>query len=284
MKVHQRRGRSRRGSSDAKRLRPQATHGRTYDLKISEEALSALWYEVLAARLRLKRDKKLGRETPRGVTLLAEMNLPLVVRRYRVRKTDAGHRVDQTIKGSGVETPGVGEPDPAAGTERADAADELSNDFATDQPRWPLSRQSAAAPVMLASVGAAGIEHSGNVTLYLPKDLSRWLTDHHDASRISYPEIVLNAISWAAAGDGLSEIFSSYGNGIRANDLLGRVPVPSTPVRGSNGRQTRKVQFREDHMRVIIGLARIWTGDNRNAFFVGVLAAYRDDKIRRPAD
>jgi hypothetical protein len=32
-------------------------------------------------------------------------------------------------------------------------------------------------------------------------------------------------------------------------------------------------------MQVIISLARTWTADNRNAFFVGVLSAYRDDQL-----
>jgi len=43
-------------------------------------------------------------------------------------------------------------------------------------------------------------EHSGHVTLYLPGDLNKWLAEHHDRTGVSYPGIVLNAISWAAAG------------------------------------------------------------------------------------
>ncbi|MFE4835285.1 hypothetical protein ACFRAU_11475 [Arthrobacter sp. NPDC056691] len=122
----------------------------------------------------------------------------------------------------------------------------------------------------------AAEEHSGHVTLYLPKDLNRWLGEHHDSTDISYPGIVLNAISWAAGENRLGDIFAPKDSPIPANDIFGRAPAVSKHARGSIEPETRPLRFRRDHMRVIISLARTWTADNRNAFFVGVLTAYRN--------
>ena len=118
-------------------------------------------------------------------------------------------------------------------------------------------------------------EHSGHVTLYLPKDLNQWLGEHHDSTGISYPGIVLNAISWAAADNKFAEIFAPDDSPIPANDIFGRAPTKPKPARGAVEPETRPLRFRKDHMRVIISLARTWTADNRNAFFVGVLTAFR---------
>jgi hypothetical protein len=119
-------------------------------------------------------------------------------------------------------------------------------------------------------------EHSGHVTLYLPKDLNQWLGEHHDSTEISYPGIVLNAISWAAGENRFGEIFAPVDSPIPANDIFGRAPALPKLARGSVEPETRPLRFRKDHMKVIISLARTWTADNRNAFFVGVLTAYRD--------
>jgi hypothetical protein len=119
-------------------------------------------------------------------------------------------------------------------------------------------------------------EHSGHVTLYLPKDLNQWLGEHHDSTDISYPGIVLNSISWAAGENRFGEIFAPKDSPIPANDIFGRAPTIPKHARGSVEPETRPLRFRRDHMKVIISLARTWTADNRNAFFVGVLTAYRN--------
>jgi hypothetical protein len=124
-------------------------------------------------------------------------------------------------------------------------------------------------------------EHSGYVTLYLPGDLNHWLAEHHDATGVSYPGIVLNAISWAAGENRLAQIFAPVDSPIPANDIFGRAPAIAKPVRGAVEPETRPIRFRKDHMQVIISLARTWTADNRNAFFVGVLSAYRDDQTQQ---
>lgn len=118
-------------------------------------------------------------------------------------------------------------------------------------------------------------EHSGHVTLYLPKDLNQWLGEHHDTTGISYPGIVLNAISWVAAENRFGQIFAPDDSLIPANDIFGRAPATPKLARGSVEPETRPLRFRKNHMKVIISLARTWTADNRNAFFVGVLTAYR---------
>ena len=129
-----------------------------------------------------------------------------------------------------------------------------------------------------AKIEPAEEEHSGHVTLYLPKDLNQWLGEHHDSTGISYPGIVLNAISWAAAENQFGRIFAPENSPIPANDIFGRAPLTPKLARGSVEPETRPVRFRKDHMRVIISLARTWTADNRNAFFVGVLTAYRNQE------
>ncbi|UKA56733.1 hypothetical protein LFT45_22720 (plasmid) [Arthrobacter sp. FW305-BF8] len=133
-------------------------------------------------------------------------------------------------------------------------------------------------PTVIAQekIEPAGEEHSGHVTLYLPKDLNRWLGEHHDSTDISYPGIVLNAISWAAGENRFGDIFAPKDSLIPANDIFGRAPAIPKHARGSLEPETRPLRFRRDHMRVIISLARTWTADNRNAFFVGVLTAYRN--------
>lgn len=140
-----------------------------------------------------------------------------------------------------------------------------------EKPR-ETPEQPAAAPV---KIEPADEDHSGHVTLYLPKDLDQWLAAHHDKTRVSYPGIVLNAISWAVGENRMAEIFAPVDSPIPANDIFGRAPVISRPERTAEPK-TRPIRFRKDHMRVIISLARTWTADNRNAFFTGVLSAYRD--------
>lgn len=154
------------------------------------------------------------------------------------------------------------EPDTAEVAPAAEYGDQLASAVVT-----PVSAS--------AKIKPTEEEHSGHVTLYLPKDLNQWLGKHHDSTGISYPGIVLNAISWAAAENRFGQIFAPDDSPIPANDIFGRAPAIPKPVRGSIEPETRPLRFRKDHMRVIISLARTWTADNRNAFFVGVLTAYR---------
>lgn len=177
----------------------------------------------------------------------------------------AADAVDDAVTGgvvAAVEAPADVEPD----TEVADEA--------------PAAAGEERAPVPVR-IEPAEEEHSGHVTLYLPGDLNKWLAEHHDRTGISYPGIVLNAISWAAGGNRLGGIFAPADSPIPADDIFGRAPVITKPARGSNDHETRPIRFRRDHMQVIISLARTWTADNRNAFFVGVLSAYRDDQTKQ---
>ncbi|WP_156144196.1 hypothetical protein [Sinomonas humi] len=236
---------------------------------ISKEALAAGWRNVLAARLRLKRDKKFRRRTPRRVWFLAEINLPQVHPRYRVLHTEVGRRIHSL-----VETPAVRAPNLADGTGPVAAAVEPTEE-GRDLPPQPASR----APVVVvapAAVDAGEAEHSGNVTLYLAKELNQWLSEHHWASGLSYPDIVLDAVSWAAAGDRFSEIFSPDSSTVPLNDIFGRPRVPSRPSLGPSEAETRAMRVRKDHLKVIDALASTWTGGNRNAFLVDVLKAYRE--------
>lgn len=264
MSVHLRHRRSRRRASGSKR------HDRTYDLKISAEEHAALWNEVRAARLRLKHDKKSGRGTPPRVRVLAAMNLSAVERRYRVLQTEAGHSAHSL-----VDTPGVGARNLAQGTEPAAAAVEPSEE-GRDLPSQPASSAPVVPPVAPSSVEAGDAEHSGHVTLYLAKDLNRWLAEHHWASGLSYQDIVLDAVNWAAAGDQLTEIFSPDSSTVPLNDIFARPRVPSRPSLGPAEAETRAVRFHRNHMKVINRLAGTWTGGNRNALLVDALTAYRE--------
>ncbi len=150
------------------------------------------------------------------------------------------------------------------------------NTAAAASPVQGVGRPAPAVDVTApAKIEPAEEEHSGHVTLYLPKDLNQWLGDHHDSTGISYPGIVLNAISWVAAENRFGQVFAADDSQIPANDIFGRAPAVPKLARGSVEPETRPLRFRKDHMRVIISLARTWTADNRNAFFVGVLTAYR---------
>lgn len=151
-----------------------------------------------------------------------------------------------------------------------------SNTAPVALPVLPVDRPATAVDVTAqAKIEPVEEEHSGHVTLYLPKDLNQWLGEHHDSTGISYPGIVLNAISWVAAENRFGEVFAPDDSQIPANDIFGRAPAIPKLARGSVEPETRPLRFRKDHMRVIISLARTWTADNRNAFFVGVLNAYR---------
>lgn len=158
---------------------------------------------------------------------------------------------------------------PAAAADAADTAAEADSAPAETATTGPVK------------VAPAEDEHSGHVTLYLPGDLNRWLAGHHDATGVSYPGIILNAISWAAGENRLGEIFAPVESPIPANDIFGRAPTIPKLARGTVEPETRPIRFRRDHMQVIISLARTWTADNRNAFFVGVLSAYRDEQSKQ---
>jgi hypothetical protein len=160
----------------------------------------------------------------------------------------------------------------------ADAAEEPAADTAAVAASAESENQPAPTVAAPAMIEPAEEEHSGHVTLYLPKDLNRWLGEHHDSTGISYPGIVLNAISWVAGENRFAQIFAPEDSPIPANDIFGRAPAIPKLARGSIEPETRPLRFRSDHMRVIISLARTWTADNRNAFFVGVLTAYRDQQ------
>lgn len=154
---------------------------------------------------------------------------------------------------------------------------------ATEAPQPATTTVADAEPAAAVQATAPVVEpvvedHSGHVTLYLPKELNEWLGKAHANSGVSYPGLVLNAISWAASESKLAEIFAPEDSPIPSNDIFGRAPTIAKPVRGSIEPATRPLRFRKDHMQVIIGLARTWTADNRNAFFVGVLSAYRDQQ------
>lgn len=164
-------------------------------------------------------------------------------------------------------------PDTPAG--EPDTVGKHEADTTADASPLQSEDQTSANAISPAKVEPAAEEHSGHVTLYLPKDLNRWLGEHHDITEISYPGIVLNAISWAAAENRFEQIFTPDDSPIPANDIFGRAPAMPKLARGSVEPETRPLRFRKDHMRVIISLARTWTADNRNAFFVGVLTAYR---------
>lgn len=163
-----------------------------------------------------------------------------------------------------------------------ESAPEIPDDPAEepDKAEEPVQSVDQAAQGVAAkaapTIEPAEEEHSGHVTLYLPKDLNQWMGEYHDGTAISYPGIVLNAISWAAEESKFSRIFAPDDSPIPANDIFGRAPGILKPARGSVDQETRPLRFRRDHMKVIISLARTWTADNRNAFFVGVLTAYRN--------
>ena len=263
------------------------TDDQTYELKMSDQSLSAQRREVRAARLRLRRDKGLGVEVPAGVVQLAGIDLPPVAIRYRLahpaqpgaggkasrsyskrRQAGSNHELNQAIQASATET--------TDGMEQPHAADTGRPEQSAVLPLEPFSGKRIGGAATFVAVQNFEVEHSGNVTFYLPIDLNRWLTDQHNALGVSYPDLVLNTISWAAKGDRLREIFPPDDSGITDDDLFGRPPVRPKPSADFSGMETRRMRFRKDHMKVIIGLARRWTEDNRNAFFVGVLKAYRD--------
>ncbi|MBE4720548.1 hypothetical protein [Pseudarthrobacter sp. AB1] len=179
-----------------------------------------------------------------------------------------------------LEAPSVRVAAPEPAPEVADPAEApASNTAAAAAAASPVQAVDRPAPAFdvtaQAKIEPAEEEHSGHVTLYLPKDLNQWLGEHHDSTGISYPGIVLNAISWVAAENRFGQIFAPDDSQIPANDIFGRAPAIPKLARGSVEPETRPLRFRKDHMRVIISLARTWTADNRNAFFVGVLTAYR---------
>jgi hypothetical protein len=171
--------------------------------------------------------------------------------------------------------------DPGAPSGETDTVEESESDIgAAASPVQSMDQPVPTVAVMApAKIEPAEEEHSGHVTLYLPKDLNQWLGEHHDSTGISYPGIVLNAISWAASAENqLGRIFAPDDSPIPANDIFGRAPLTRKLAHGSVEPETRPLRFRKDHMRVIISLARTWTAGNRNAFFVGVLTAYRNQQ------
>lgn len=171
--------------------------------------------------------------------------------------------------------------DAPAGEPHTDGKPELDPPSGTSpEPSLDQPAPAVAVAKVAPTIDPAEEEHSGHVTLYLPKDLNQWLGEHHDNTEISYPGIVLNAISWAAAENRFGQIFAPADSPIPANDIFGRAPAIPKPARGLVEPETRPLRFRRDHMKVIISLARTWTADNRNAFFVGVLTAYRDHQTQ----
>lgn len=203
--------------------------------------ISALPRRILAARLKVEMDGRLGRSSPPTVKRLARIKVPLII-----------------------------EPGPPAPVSPLSAPTEHhAGEAAILSPNTTVSRTT---PITVTS---AEDNHSGHVTLYLPKELNAWLRGLHDESLLSYPDIVLNAISWAASAGQFGRIFARDYITVPANDIFGRKPAFAKNPGASGGQSTRPVRFRKEHMQVIVSLARTWTADNRNAFFVGVLRAYR---------
>lgn len=192
-----------------------------------------------------------------------------------VAPVDQDQRVPETAP---EPAPGVLETSPASepAPEIPDTPQEPESNTAAMTSSVEPEDQPAPAVAAPAKIEPAEEDHSGHVTLYIPKDLNQWLGEHHDSTGISYPGIVLNAISWAAGENRFGQIFAPDDSPIPANDIFGRAPAIPKLARGSIDPATRPIRFRKDHMQVIISLARTWTADNRNAFFVGVLTAYRE--------
>lgn len=66
------------------------TSRKTYDPTKRDQVRSILRREILAARLKVTLDQKLGRETSRSVKLLSELELPPLVRQVRGADDDRG--------------------------------------------------------------------------------------------------------------------------------------------------------------------------------------------------
>ena len=246
--------------------------------------------KILAARLKLALDAQFGRESSSAVKRMAGMEVPVIIeskhRAKQVREDAVAPKTNDIRVGLPQFIPSgridMG-PEVPAGREPAEHTDETSLETATTVSLTGsvgVLTASAVSRDASVSILPAEEEHSGHVTLYLPKDLNQWLRDFHDCSRLSYPDIVLNAISWAASEKQFSGIFAPENRTVPANDIFGRAPTLPKKPESSGTHSTRPVRFRKEHMRRIISLARPWTGDNRNAFFSGVLAAYRDHQIR----
>ena len=235
--------------------------------------------KVLAARSKLVLDAQLGLESLPALKRMAGRKVPLVI--------ESKHRSGQFQKDTVSSDPTGNrkglphEPSPAEDPTKPAAATApwtAGEDSYTQSVAVPVS--AAASKVASVTTMPTEEEHSGNVTLYLPKDLNQWLRDFHDSSLLSYPDIVLNAISWAASKEQFSGIFAPENSTLPVNDIFGRAPMLPKKPDSSGPHSTRPMRFRKEHMRRIMSLARPWTGDNRNAFFIGVLTAYKDHQIR----
>lgn len=235
--------------------------------------------KVLAARSKLVLDAQRGLESPPALKRMAGRKVPLVI--------ESNYRSGQFRK----DAVSSDTTDNRKGLPHGPSPSEAATVPAVPTAPWTVGEdsyaQSLAVPVSAAASNVASVstmpteeEHSGNVTLYLPKDLNQWLRDFHDSSLLSYPDIVLNAISWAASEEQFSGIFTRENCTVPVNDIFGRAPMLPKKPDSTGAHSTRRMRFRKEHMRRIMSLAHPWTGDHRNAFFIGVLTAYKDHRIR----
>lgn len=214
--------------------------------------------------------RRAGRAQPNAVARRAADTRML---RRRILRAD---EVQRQLTVDDAKVPRAVQPAIVEGTGTAAATHPSPTTLSNQRP--PAAPAHIGAPVRIEP---AQEEHSGHVTLYLPKGLNQWLAEHRDRLQISYPNIVLNAISWAVNDRKLEEIFAPEDSPIPANDIFGRAPVLPKTTHGGAKLETRPLRFSKGHMREIITLAGIWTADNRNAFFVGVLNDYRDHMADR---
>ncbi|MEA5457292.1 hypothetical protein SPF06_21455 [Sinomonas sp. JGH33] len=117
-------------------------------------------------------------------------------------------------------------------------------------------------------------QHTGNITLRIPTDLMRWLEAHHRESKVSYPNILLNAVSWAHPR--MAELFAQTESPVPEGDLFGRPATIPTLRRGEAEYDTKAMKLRPEHLAVIDGLAAKWTHKNRTQLLTVSLKAYRD--------
>ncbi|GAA3294905.1 hypothetical protein ACFFON_12950 [Arthrobacter citreus] len=246
--------------------------------------------KILAARLKLALDAQFGLESSPAVKRMAGMEVPVIIeskhRAKQVREDAVAPKANDIRVGLPQFFPSgridMG-PEVAACRGPAEHTDETSLETPT-AVALTKSVDMLTAPAVCrdssVSIMPAKEEHSGHVTFYQPKGLNQWLREFHDSSSRSYPNIVLDAISWAWSDDLPSRIFALEDCTVRADDLFGRAPALLRKAKSPGKRSTRPVCFHKNDMQVIMRLAREWTGDNRNMFFIGVLAAYQDHQIR----
>jgi len=140
----------------------------------------------------------------------------------------------------------------------------------------PSRPEPASAPLQVKEASDTGSARYTSVTLRTPKDLDARLVAHHERTRLSYPNIIMNAID--ATYDALPGILAAQQHAVPAANLFGRPETVAQVASDDSDKAIRPVRMLRNHVQIIDGISDELANSNRTRLINAALTEYLKDE------